>query len=150
MTARAVPPPAVAQPASRRDGSGITAVLAGWRAEATHLRERYGAEGLALLCEAHARELETALVADAREAITLAEAVRESGYSQSHLRAMVAAGELTNVGRKGAPRLLRGELPTKHGARPAPEVRSARSPRKRGTFDAATAARRALRGHPET
>ena len=127
---------------------GVAGLAAGWRSEATHLRERYGADGLARLCEAHARELEGALAVDAARPLTLQEAARQSGYSRSHLRAMLTAGVLRNVGRKGSPRILRGELPTKSGSAPGPQTRRARPARKRGTFDAAASARRSLRGHP--
>jgi hypothetical protein len=50
-------------------------------------------------------------------ALTLEEAARESGYSYSSLQKKVASGGLTNVGTKGSPRVRRGELPRKGGAR---------------------------------
>ena len=47
--------------------------------------------------------------------LTLAEAARESGYSADQLSRHIREGRLVNVGRKGAPRLRRGDLPRKPG-----------------------------------
>ena len=47
------------------------------------------------------------------EALTLEQAVVESGYSYSALQKKVAGGELANVGKKQAPRIRRGDLPKK-------------------------------------
>ena len=58
-------------------------------------------------------ELETALRVQADEALTLDEAARESGYSAEHLRHQLAAGEIPQAGRRGAPRIRRGDLPPK-------------------------------------
>lgn len=91
----------------------LRALLTAWKKEAGQLRERYGLEALASLCEIHARELEAAISRHEAEQLTLAEASVVSGYSTSHLRALIADGTLTNAGRRGSPRLLRGELPRK-------------------------------------
>ena len=101
-----------------------------WRADAETL-SRHGADSLARVCRAHADELEEALRDAASEALDLAAAARESGYSRDRLRHMIAAGELANAGRKGAPRIRRGDLPVKAGARPA-------------KFDVSAAVRRVL------
>jgi hypothetical protein len=66
-----------------------------------------------------ARQLSAALEAHALEALTLDEAAKESSYSYSAIQKMVAHGELTNVGKKGSPRVLRGELPKKAQASPS-------------------------------
>ena len=58
---------------------------------------------------------------------TLEQAAVESGYSYSALQKMVADGELMNVGKKGAPRIRRGDLPKK-AARPRRPVASPTSP----------------------
>jgi hypothetical protein len=54
------------------------------------------------------------LAADERDAVlTLAEAAAASGYSADHLGRLVRAGRLVNIGRAGAPRVRRGDLPRK-------------------------------------
>lgn len=57
--------------------------------------------------------VEAALRAVEEEELTVREACARSGYSERTLREMVAAGKLENVGRKGAPRFRRGDLPSK-------------------------------------
>lgn len=47
--------------------------------------------------------------------VTLQEAALAGGYSVDHLQRMVATGTIENVGRKGAPRVRRGDVPTKPG-----------------------------------
>lgn len=109
-----------------------------WRAEAGVLRERYGLDALAQLCETHATELSAAVARQQTELLTLGAAAEYSGYSTSHLRALVANGTLTNVGRKGSPRLLQGELPQKSPPTvPQPQQQIRTKPR---VFDAAAAA----------
>ena len=48
-----------------------------------------------------------------RRAQVFQQASAESGYSESRLRHLVAAGELQNAGKKGAPRIRRSDLPKK-------------------------------------
>lgn len=115
----------------------LSALALQWRKEAGQLRERYGLESLAQLCEVHARELAAAVSRHEAEVLTLSAAAEHSGYSTSHLRALIADGTLSNVGRKGSPRLLRGELPRK--ARDRDSERKEK-PVHRGKFDAAAAA----------
>jgi hypothetical protein len=62
------------------------------------------------------RELEAALEAERSEVLTLAEASQLSGFSAEHLSRLVRDGRLANVGRKGAPRVRRGDLPLKSHA----------------------------------
>jgi hypothetical protein len=85
-----------------------------WRAEAANLRERYGLEHLATLCETHARELEAAITALDRP-VTLEEAARISGFSKASIRRHMDDGSLTNVGGPQRPRVLVSELPRKPG-----------------------------------
>ena len=85
-----------------------------WRGVAENLRA-YGAEGPARALERAAADLEAALRAKADEALTLEQAAAESGYSAEHLRHLVAAGQLPNAGRRGAPRVKRGDLPKRPG-----------------------------------
>lgn len=89
-----------------------------WREEARTLR-LYGHEPTAKACERHAEEMEEAVRAYQEETLTVAEAAEESGYSESHLRALLAETKLANAGREGAPRIRRGDLP----AKPKPATR---------------------------
>ena len=83
-----------------------------WEADARLLRE-YGQESVANVAELHAYQLREALRAAADESLTLAEAAAESGYSKRRLRELVSQGSVPNAGRKGAPRIRRGDLPRK-------------------------------------
>lgn len=88
-------------------------LAASWREEADRLRERYASDHLAQLCEAHARELEHLANARLDEELTITHAADLSGYSKSHLRQLIRDGEIPNAGRKGRPRIRRGDLPMK-------------------------------------
>ncbi|HET7462547.1 MAG TPA: hypothetical protein VFJ82_14935 [Longimicrobium sp.] len=120
----------------------LKALVTAWRKEAGQLRERYGLGSLAQVCEAHANELAAAISRYQMEQLTLKDASALSGYSTSHLRALIADGTLTNAGRKGSPRLLRGELPRKTAVATVPV--SGGQSRTKG-FDAAAAAQSAMR-----
>jgi hypothetical protein len=48
---------------------------------------------------------------DDDELLTLDAATTESGYSAERLRHLVADGAVPNAGRRGAPRVRRGDLP---------------------------------------
>ena len=60
-----------------------------------------------------AGELETALRTTADVLLTLAEASTESGYSAVPLHHIVAQGAIPNAGKRGAPRVMRKDLPAK-------------------------------------
>lgn len=60
-------------------------------------------------------DLQALARAAAGEVLSLQEAAAVSGFSVDHLRHLVAKGRLENVGRKGAPRVRRGDLPKKTG-----------------------------------
>ena len=83
-----------------------------WREESKGLRQR-GAETQAAVLESCATELEEHERLISLEALTLEEAVLESGYSYAALQRMVASGYLENVGRRHRPRVRRGDLPKK-------------------------------------
>lgn len=74
--------------------------------------EAYAPPAAVALREAAAR-VERALEDAAAETLTLAEASKVSGYSVDHLGRLIAQKKLRNVGRRHAPRVLRGELPIK-------------------------------------
>jgi hypothetical protein len=90
-----------------------------WRDEADTLVGRYGDGQGARLCRVHADELQAALDAAESEALTLAEAVAVSGYSERRLRELVAEGKLANIGKKGAPRFRRDALPRRATGTPS-------------------------------
>jgi len=94
-----------------------------WRAEAQLARE-LGAVEAAQTLERCAAQLEACERERELEALTLEQAVAESGYSYSALQKLVASGAVENVGTKGRPRIPRCTLPRKPGhgvARPAGE-----------------------------
>jgi hypothetical protein len=90
-------------------------LITSWRNDA-ELLERYGDDQLALVCQTHADDLEAALRSQADDALDLATASKESGYSADRLRHMVAEGAIPNAGKKGSPKIRRGDLPRKHRA----------------------------------
>ena len=65
------------------------------------------------MCESLADELEQVWSQWQLEALSLNAAAAESGYSYSHLQALVQEGQLENVGRKGSPLVRRCDLPKK-------------------------------------
>lgn len=93
----------------------FNALAKDWRHEAENLRNRYGDDRLASLCEAHAAELESLVKDQLHEELTLKQAARVSGYSYSHLRRLMDGGELPNAGMEGHPRVRLGDLPFKAG-----------------------------------
>jgi len=86
-----------------------------WSAEATSL-ERWGDDRGASILRRCAAELTTAARDHDDEELTITAASAASGYSQDHLRALVATGEIPNAGRKGSPRIRRKDLPRKPSA----------------------------------
>jgi hypothetical protein len=86
-----------------------SALPATWRHRAEELRPYAPAAAEAF--RAAADELEAALREAADEELTLAAAAEASGYSARRLRELISGGELPNAGRKGAPRIRRGDLP---------------------------------------
>lgn len=91
-----------------------------WRADAAVLRRR-GARRAAALLERVAAELETDLH-DAPKVVDLARAVELTGYTRGHLRRLVLAGKLANVGTAREPAFIASDLPRK--ARQTPSVQA--------------------------
>ena len=83
-----------------------------WRASASELR-RFGAVGQATTLEYCADDLEEAWRIWQTEPLTLDEAAEESGYSYSSLEKRVRSGKIPNIGKPGAPRVQRRDLPRK-------------------------------------
>ena len=94
----------------------VAALIDAWRGEVTELTNRYAAQALANLTTQHIDELEKALKQDFDEPFTLKQASHVSGFSDDYLGRLIRQGKLTNVGRKNAPRVRRGDLPSKIGA----------------------------------
>lgn len=86
----------------------IRDLIESWRGEASRLRERYGEERLARLCEVHAAELEDALTAQLDEKLPIQVAAAESGYSASQLRRLFGNGPIR---RRELPRKARARSP---------------------------------------
>ena len=95
-----------------------------WRAEVEILRRR-GAQSQADVLASCAVELEEFERARAFEALPLAQASAESGFSYSALQKMLADNELPNVGRKGKPLVRRGDLPRKARRGTSPDLAGA-------------------------
>lgn len=91
----------------------LEALVETWRAEGKRLRERYGLDALARLCDQHASELLETVQAAEDEELDLQTAAEVSGYAPRTLREKLAKGELPNAGRKHAPRIRRGDLPVR-------------------------------------
>jgi len=96
--------------------SGIAELLAKWEDDASAL-ERYSDARGAAVCRLHAAELGEAIRASQDELLTIAESARESGYSEDHIRHLIANDRVPNSGKKGAPRIRRANLPIKARAR---------------------------------
>jgi hypothetical protein len=98
----------------------VNPLVARWRAEADRL-EKLGQQGAGLARE-YADELEQAARQWELEALTLEAAAAESGYSYSHLQRLISGGIVDNVGRRGAPRVRRCDIPRKPRAGPRPRA----------------------------
>ncbi len=90
----------------------ISRLTSRWRAEADVLHRR-GADEQAFVLKSCAVELEHEGRLFSIEALTLEQAAESSGFSYSALQKMVRDGTIPNVGKKGAPRVRRGDLPKK-------------------------------------
>jgi hypothetical protein len=84
-----------------------------WRLQADQL-ERFAPAAATAFRDA-AAELEAALRAEADELLSLSEAAELSGYSVDHLRHLVADGAIPQAGRRGKPKVRRGDLPKRAG-----------------------------------
>jgi hypothetical protein len=109
---------ATTKPTGTKKPKGFAELLAErWRERAALMREYNPTSAEANVLHKVAAELEAEARAYALEALTLEAAAEESGYGYSSIQKQIADGLLENVGKKGNPRVRRGDLPTK-GARP--------------------------------
>lgn len=92
--------------------------LAGqWRQRAAFLTD-YGDPNSARLWQTAAAELDDALKVHAEATLTLVEAAELCGYTADYLGSLVRKGTIPNAGRSDAPRIRRGDLPTKASSSP--------------------------------
>ena len=90
----------------------VSRLSAHWEGDAAILRHR-GAVSEAITLESCAAELLEQARLFSLEEMTLEQAKQESGYSYSAIQKMSSDGTIPNVGKKGAPRIRRGDLPKK-------------------------------------
>jgi hypothetical protein len=99
-----------------------------WRAEAKVLRRRYRDAVRARMPELCADEMEGRIRSAVSQAVSVKRAGEISGWCEKHIRRLITRGELTDVGRSGAPRVLLAQLPMKRNAGPVHVSVAARSP----------------------
>jgi hypothetical protein len=111
----------------------LTGLLDRWRKEASDLRTHYFNEQASALTSRHVAELQQALEELSDVVLNLAQASRESGYSQDHLGRLLRDGTIPNAGRTNVPRIRRGDLPIKPGSsrEPLHPVQNARADSRR-------------------
>lgn len=85
-------------------------------------RLRVHVDGAAIASEVLA-DLTRLSEGDGHDELTLKGAAAISGYSADHLSRLIRAGSLPNVGKKGAPRIRRADLPI----RPKRDIATARN-----------------------
>jgi hypothetical protein len=85
-----------------------------WRQKAAEFKN-HALESLAATYELVAAQLEHALAHHRDLPLSLRQAAREGGYSETHLGRLVAEGAIPNAGRKHAPRIRRRDVPLKRG-----------------------------------
>ena len=109
-----------------------SALLAAWRQRAQYFTD-YGDPNTARLWQIAAAELERALATVADESLSLVEAARVSGFTADYLGHLIKTGKIQNVGRPGAPRIRRADVPEKRSNGPG-------RPRRRRSVDIRTIA----------
>lgn len=86
-------------------------VIDQWATRRDEMRRLNASVDAATICEDFLRDLEQMLRASGETKLSLGDAAKVSGYSADHIGRLVRSGKLRNVGRKGAPRVLVGDLP---------------------------------------
>lgn len=98
--------------------SAVHQAIADFRAQATELRESFGAEASARSLEWAASQLEAALHSESDRIVYLPEGARISGYSEGHLSRLVRKGQIPDMriqGSRGRIKVRVADLPTKPG-----------------------------------
>jgi AraC-like DNA-binding protein len=88
----------------------VSSVTETWSQRACEF-DRHGQEAAAKVMRVLAAELTERCAQYLEELLTLQTAASESGFSREHLARLIRQGTLKNRGKKGAPRVSRGELP---------------------------------------
>ena len=65
----------------------------------------------AILCQEVLHDFAAVTASTDDEPLSLREAAARSGYSEDHLARLIRQGTIPNAGRRGAPRIRRGDLP---------------------------------------
>jgi hypothetical protein len=90
-----------------------------WETEARAMAQRGALVNGAALVEEFLRDFASVVRGHGEEAVTLAQAARESGYSTDYLGLLIRQGRIPNVGRPHAPRIRRRDLPRKASRLPS-------------------------------
>lgn len=85
-----------------------------WRARADAL-DQYASTAAATTCRTLAEELELALRAEDNDTVTLAEAEKIGGFTADWLSRLIRQGKIENLGKRGAPRIRRSDIPYRPG-----------------------------------
>ena len=97
--------------------TGVASLVDTWRAKADMLQSY--APGVAQAFRDAADELCAILDAEGHELLTLQQAACTTGYHPETLGRLIRKGKIPNAGRRGRPRILRCDLPTRPGHRVA-------------------------------
>lgn len=92
-------------------------LLERWAADEARFR-LYGQDAAADVLARCRGDLETWWRERQLDTLTLEQAAEHSGLAAETIRKKIAAGEIPNAGRKGAPLAFRRDLPTKAAGRP--------------------------------
>jgi hypothetical protein len=99
-----------------------------WAIRRDEMKRLKASVDAATICEEFLSDLEEILRASGETRLSLGEAAEMSGYSSDHIGRLVRSGKLRNVGRKGAPRVLLGDLPCRAMSSLAPAQQRAYDP----------------------
>ena len=103
-------------PARREGGTGMKSsphneILTRWQSRRADLARLHAQVDGAALIDEFLTDLEG--IAAAEQPVTLTQASTVSGYSADHLSRLIKSGQLTDYGRKHAPRVRTSECPRK-------------------------------------
>lgn len=84
-----------------------------WRARRDEFARFQAAVNGATLCDELLADLDSVLLKQADEVLTLRDAAAVSGYTVDHLARLIRQGKIPNAGRRQAPRVRRRDVPLK-------------------------------------